>query len=172
MHKALGCPDDIEVIIDPAAWSVERTIAQGRLDRSVLQEYEMAAKALGAKWFQPSPAYNADLFCWVPKRYMMNRQMFIGKHLKWMRWEIERLTYQRQAKGIIAGDKSLPEKPVDKDDHLVSCLRYLCNSRPEMLNEPPEFILRDETYWVKKDLERARSDQRDAVGSGSLGSEW
>ena len=122
MYRAFGEPKDITVQFDPAVRARERTISHGQMDRSALDEYYEAADEIGAKWFRPSMASNADVFAWRVKRFLAMGKLFVYRHLKWWQWEAEKWTYERQAQGIRAREKPVPERPVDRDDHLMACL--------------------------------------------------
>lgn len=120
--RALNVPwETVETIIDSAAWNVERTLAQGKLDRSLLQEYQMQADLLDAKWFRPNKSNKADVFAWRVKRYFKSSKLFVMKHLHWWQWEAERWTYPKGTRSFEM-NHGLPEKPVDKDNHLLDCL--------------------------------------------------
>jgi phage terminase large subunit-like protein len=132
-------PPELDVLIDPAGWSRERTIAGGQLDRSVVEEYQIAARDLGWTGFNPRPAVNVDVFAWRVKRYLKAGLISIGRHLQWWQWEADRWTYQSQRSGLVASEKELPNRPIDKFDHLAgSCTRYLVNELPEPLAAPVE----------------------------------
>lgn len=141
--------DDLTVLVDPAIRARERTISHGRMDRSALEEYVLAAQELGAHWFRPRIASNADVFAWRVKRYFHHDKVFLYDHLKWLPWEIEKWTYERPSQGIRGQERPLPERPVDRDDHLVSCLRYIVNELPEPI--PPEAPLLTplERHWAE-----------------------
>jgi phage terminase large subunit-like protein len=164
MWGALGRPA-VRVLIDPAGWSKERSIAQGKLDRSAVEEYELAAQRIGADWFRPERANNADRFAWRVKRYLKHRRMLVGRHLQHWQWEQERWTYKRQRDGIASSEKGTPEEPIDKYDHLMACTRYLVNEMPEELHTPtaplnPRSV---EAHWAR--LEEELKAQERADGS-------
>lgn len=170
--RALNVPwETVETIIDSSAWDIERTLAQGKLDRSLRQEYQMQADLLDAKWFRPNKSNKADVFAWRVKRYFKSSKLFVMKHLHWWQWEAERWTYPKGTRSFEM-NHGLPEQPVNKDNHLMDCTRYLVNELPDPLEEDTKKPIENTPEWrAMKDIERA-AKQVFHRGRGPLGSEW
>lgn len=142
----------IEVLMDPAGWSVERTLARGKIDASVRDEYERAAKAIGATWLDPRKANNEDRFAWRVKRYLAHYRLWISKELQWWRWEAERWRRVLPAGGTRAQEHPEPEAPIDRDDHLMSCFVAGTLVETESGPRPIETLKPGDRVWTREGL--------------------
>lgn len=138
LWKAFGKPE-YDVLMDPAGFSLKRTTT-GRESPSDAAEYSAAADALGASWFVPRPANNGDMYAWRVKRYLAADMLKVFASLRWWRWEQERWTRQREREGVAAGERAVPDKPVDRNNHMMDPTRYLCNELPDPLPRPEEGV--------------------------------
>jgi phage terminase large subunit-like protein len=146
---AIGRPPVVLTYMDPASWNPRGTDTGHRLP-SAVYEYRQAAEQMGATWFQPLKASNADTSCLKLKRAFAQKRLFVCRHLKWFKWEVERLVYMREAGGRRGQEHNMPEKPVDKDNHSTDCARYLLNAGlipiEEFVSEPYDPL---KEYWAK-----------------------
>jgi phage terminase large subunit-like protein len=162
LWEAFGRPE-IDVLMDPAGFAIKRT-STGAESPSDWQEYVTAATELGAEWLFPRRANNGDPLALRVKRFLVSDQLRIGEHLRWLRWEAERWTYQRQRQGLAAAEQATPEGPVDRDNHLMDCLRYLCNEEPDPLPQEPVWHRPGsaERHW-QEERERLAAAERPPV---------
>lgn len=129
--KALGEePPELDVLADPAGF-YRKSSSTGHETPSDIEEYLVMADTLGARWFRPRKASNADPFAYRVKRFLSADMLRVCSNLKSWRWEAERWIYKRQRDGLAAQELPAPEAPVDRDNHLMDCTRYLANERPD-----------------------------------------
>lgn len=134
MWRAFGRPD-YDVLMDPAGFSIKRTTT-GRESPSDAAEYLAAATSMGATWFNPRPADNGDPYAWRVKRYLQADLLRVFPSLTWWRWEQERWTRQRERDSAAARERAVPDRPIDRYNHLMDPTRYLCNELPDPLAQP------------------------------------
>jgi hypothetical protein len=134
MWSAFGKPE-YDVLMDPAGFSIKRT-STGRESPSDAAEYVAAATRLGAAWFSPRPADNGDSYAWRVKRYLQADLLRVFPSLTWWRWEQERWTRQRERDGAAARERAVPDRPIDRHNHLMDPTRYLCNELPDPQPQP------------------------------------
>jgi phage terminase large subunit-like protein len=134
--KAAGCPEFEKVIVDSAAFDNIRQGGTERLHPSDVAEYREAAEELGCEWFQPSRSKKGDEQAYRVQRYLAADMLFVCRDLKWWQWEQERWTRQRDREGALAQERAVPDKPIDRFNHLMDTTRYLINELPDPLPVP------------------------------------
>jgi hypothetical protein len=117
-----GSEPEISVRMDPAGWQIGRTLARGKDDTSVRDEFELVADILNADWFNAHKADNADVWAWRVKRYLKHRRLRISQYLKWWKWEAEKWRRVLPPQGFRAQEIPEPERPIEKDNHLMACV--------------------------------------------------
>ena len=149
MHRAHGSPE-IDVLMDPSVFQKVGTVL-GKSERTIAEEYQIAADKLKAKWFRPRGANNDPKGVMRLKRYLQPRphpldprvqvaKLYICRHLTWWDWEAKRWTWPRDRQGIAGAERPLAEKPIERDNHLMDCTKYLVWEMPDPLEEvlPPQ----------------------------------
>jgi hypothetical protein len=144
-----------DVLMDPAGFSIKRTTT-GHEHPSDADEYRAAAEKLGAEWFAPRPANNGDPMAYRVKRYLAADLVRVCEGMQWWRWEAARWVRQAPRAGLAASEKRLPEKPVDRNNHLMDPTRYLCNELPDPLPVPKEAPGPLQRHWGRLDTEPKR----------------
>ena len=135
--RAAGCPEFEKVIVDAAAFDNFRQGGTEKTHPSDVAEYRQAADDLGCKWFQPVKSRKGDPQAYRVQRYLSCDQLLVGRDLKWWQWEQERWTRQRDREGAFAQERSIPDLPIERYDHLMDCTRYLINELPDPIPDPP-----------------------------------
>lgn len=125
MYRMYGEPP-VDVVMDPAGFDLKRNTS-GRESPSDAQEYMVEAlKETGGKvlapWYIPRPGNNSDPGAYRVKRYLAADKLKVCRGLKWWQWEQERWTRQRERTGPLATERAVPEKPIDRYNHLQDCL--------------------------------------------------
>lgn len=157
--QAIGCPEPVDVRMDPSAFNRTGSTTGSKLPASA-HEYRLAAEEMGATWFHPLKALNDDPGALRVKRAFAQDRLLICRHLKWLLWEIERWTYRRPYGGKKGQEQSPPETPIDINDHAIDTLRYLlnCGMVPieEYVEEPYDPL---KAYWAKARTDAAGGDE-------------
>lgn len=159
LWSAFGKPD-FDTLMDPAGFTIKRTTT-GKESPSDAAEYLAAAEKLGATWFVPRPADNGDVYAWRVKRFLAADLIRVFASCKSWLWEQERWIRQRPREGGLANERAVPDKPIDRDNHLMDPTRYLCNELPDPLPVPE-----DQTRNVHAEYWQSELDKRDRPDDG------
>lgn len=135
--RAVGSPEFEKVIVDSAAFDNIRQGGSEVLHPSDVAEYRQAADDLGATWFRPSRSRKGDEQAYRVQRYLAYGKLFVCRDLKWWQWEQERWTRQRDRESALSQERAVPDKPIDRYDHLMDATRYLVNELPDPIPDPP-----------------------------------
>lgn len=164
LWQAFGKPD-FDVIADAANFYRTRQGGTSKELPSDIDEYQAAADEIGASWFMPRPCEKGDPNAYRVKRYLQAGMLTICRSLRWLQWEIERWTWKKDREGPVASERPQPDSPVERDDHLCDCLRYLVNELPDTIDDPEPWHPPDsvQTHW-EEELREVERSQR--------GSEW
>jgi hypothetical protein len=122
-------------------------------------ELHLAAAEIGAKWFNLRKSNKSDPLALRPKRYFVTGNLFVCKSCVWFKWEIMRWTRQAPRTGRTGQEKRDPELPIDRNNHLMDCLRYLCNDLPEPLSVQPGPKNSLEKHWARLKDSRSVEDR-------------
>lgn len=152
MWEAFGRPE-VDARMDPAGFALKRTTTGHELPSDV-EEYRVAAEELGATWFQPRRADNSDPYAWRLKRYLGANRWKVCRGCRWWQWEAERWTREKERRGPAAVERPVPDKPIDRHNHLMACSRYLANLLPEPIPAPEPPRPRTPERIVEQHLER------------------
>lgn len=131
LWRGFGQPE-YACVMDPAGFPPKRT-STGHESPSDADEYHRAAEACGASWLRLNPADNGDPYAWRVKRFLALRRLHVCKSLRWWQWEQERWTREKEREGPAAQERAVPDKPIDRYNHLMDVTRYLCNQLPDPL---------------------------------------
>lgn len=159
-----GSPE-VEVIMDAAAWALNRT-AVGKESPSDYDELVAAAEQIGATWFQPRKCKKADPHAYRVKRYLSADLLKVQRHLEKWQWECERWTYPKASEGPRAGEQEAAEAPIRAFSHLMDTTRYLCNELPDPISDPEPPV----PLTIEREIAAMRGKK--ASPAGSMGSEW
>jgi hypothetical protein len=135
LWQGFGKPE-LDVIMDAANFHRTRQGGTDKVFPSDVDEYREAAEQVGAEWFAPRPCRKGDPNAYRVKRYLQHDLLMICRSLKMLQWEIERWTWKRDRQGPLAAERPQPDSPIENNDHLVDCLRYLVNELPEPIIDP------------------------------------
>lgn len=167
LWQAYGRPN-VTVIMDSAAWALNRT-ALGKESPSDYDELMDAARKIGATWFRPQRCKKNDPSAYRVKRYLAAGMLMVGENLKWWQWEAERWVYVREGQGPRDAERPVPEKPADRNNHLMDCTIYLCSELPDPIPDAPPPVPR--TWELLAQQDRENLGKRGAPRN-PLGSQW